>query len=89
LGTLSGRNCWEDRREKRDQEGQVIDHRHFIKREERNFPGSPGIRTPCFPLQGVQVQSLARELRSHMPCDKAKRVGGKREGKRPVVSKGE
>ena len=29
------------------------------------FPGSPVVKT-AFPLQGVRVQSLVRELRSHM-----------------------
>ena len=32
-----------------------------------DFPGGPVVKT-AFPLQGVQVQSLVGELRSHMPC---------------------
>ena len=32
----------------------------------RDFPGSPVIKTRSCPLQGAQVQSPVRELRSHM-----------------------
>ena len=71
--------------ENRDQEGQVIDRRHCIKREGRELPGSPGIRTPRLPLQGVRVQSLARELRSHKPCDRPKGLG-EREKERGLCS---
>ena len=37
----------------------------------RDFPGDPVVKT-VFPLQGTQVQSLAGELRSHIPCDIAR-----------------
>ena len=37
----------------------------------RDFPGNPVVRT--LPLQWVQVQSLGREQRSHMPHDVAKK----------------
>ena len=33
-----------------------------------------GLRCCAFPPQGPQVQSLARELRSFMPCNVAKNV---------------
>ena len=33
-----------------------------------DFPGGH------FPMQGVQVQSLVGELRSHMPCDQKKKT---------------
>ena len=36
-----------------------------------DFPGHPGVRTPHF-RYGVQVQSLVRELGSHMPASVAK-----------------
>ena len=41
----------------------------------RDFPGSPVVKTPHFhcTLQGAQVLSLVRELRSHMPCSAAKK----------------
>ena len=32
----------------------------------RDFPGGPVVKN-CPPLQGMQVRSLVRELRSHMP----------------------
>ena len=35
----------------------------------RDFRGGPS----ALPLQGVQVQSLVRELRSHMPLGTAKK----------------
>lgn len=41
----------------------------------RVFPGHPMTKTlsfPEFPLQGALVQSLIRELRSHMPCSTVK-----------------
>ena len=31
-----------------------------------DFPGDPVVKNLSFPLQGVQVQSLAEGLRSHM-----------------------
>ena len=37
------------------------------------FPGSPGVRTPMLPLQGVQVWSLAKEQRSQNPWSTAKK----------------
>ena len=40
------------------------------------FPGSPVVRTQCFYCRG-RVQSLIRELRSHMPGGVAKKVGKK------------
>ena len=36
------------------------------------FPGGPAVKT-VLPLQGARVRSLARELRSHMPCGAAKK----------------
>ena len=40
----------------------------------RDFPVGPGVTTPCFPLQGAQVPSLVRELRSCMLHSMAKKV---------------
>ena len=36
--------------------------RKVSKKEKRDFPGSPVFNG------GVQIQSLVRELRCHMPC---------------------
>ena len=46
----------------------------------RDFPGSPVIKTRSFPLQGAQVQSLVRELRSHMLPGVAKKIEAREEG---------
>ena len=35
---------------------------------ERDFPGCPVVKTLSFQCRGARVQSLARELRSHMLC---------------------
>ena len=40
----------------------------------RDFPGSPVVKTQHFQYKGHWVQSLMRELRSHMPCSAAKKV---------------
>ena len=37
----------------------------------RDLPGGPVVKTG--PMQGVKVQSLVREIRSHMPCGTAKK----------------
>ena len=37
------------------------------KRHYWDFPGGPAVET-SLPMQGVRVQSLVRELGSHMPC---------------------
>ena len=42
------------------------------EREMRDFPGSQVVKT-VLPVQGIWVQSLVRELRSHMPRSKAKK----------------
>ena len=39
----------------------------------REFPGGPVVKKPLLPMQGVQVQSLVRELRSHVPWGVAKK----------------
>ena len=40
----------------------------------QNFPGGPMVnKTLCFQGRGAQVQSLVRELRSHMPYSLAKK----------------
>ena len=41
------------------------------------LPGIPGLKT-MLPLQGAQVPSLLRELRSHMPCSQKKKKKAKR-----------
>ena len=42
--------------------------------KEMDFPGCPVVKTVCFQCRGAQVQSLVRELRSHMvQCSKKKR----------------
>ena len=55
------------------------------KLEGRTSPGSPVVKTPCFHYRGAQVQSLVRELTSHMPQGmapkKKKRTKNKLEGK--------
>ena len=39
----------------------------------RTFPGGPVVKTsPSNAGQGVQVQPLVREIRSHMPCSQKK-----------------
>ena len=40
----------------------------------RDFLVGPGVKTACFPLQGAQVPSLVRELRSCMLHGMAKKV---------------
>ena len=40
------------------------------------FPGGPVVKT-AFPMQGVQVWSLVRKLRSHMPHSMAKKKKNK------------
>jgi len=46
-------------------------HMTFSERQKykdrENFPGDPAVKTLCFHSKGVQIQSLVRELRSHMP----------------------
>ena len=45
------------------------------KKKEMDFPGCPVVKTVYFQCRGAQVQSLVRELRSHMvQCS-----GGKKE----------
>ena len=39
----------------------------------RDLPCGPAVKKPLLPMQGVQVQSLLRELRSHVPWDVAKK----------------
>ena len=36
-----------------------------------NFPAGPVVKSLCFQCKGVQVRSLAGELRSHMLCEVA------------------
>ena len=43
---------------------------------QRDFPGTPVVGT-LLPLQGVWVQSLVGELRSHMLCGVAKKFKNK------------
>ena len=47
------------------------DKRVFVTLRPRDFPGGPMVDS-VLPLQGAWVQSLVRELRSHIPCDTAK-----------------
>ena len=43
--------------------------------EDRDFPGGPMVRQDSsLPLQGVRVQSLVGELRSHVPQGVAKKI---------------
>ena len=46
-------------------------HMTFSERQKykdrENFPGDPAVKTLCFHSKGVRIQSLVRELRSHMP----------------------
>ena len=37
----------------------------MIRKQRRDFPGGPMVKI-LLPMQGMQVQSLAGELRSHM-----------------------
>ena len=39
----------------------------IIKPKTWDFPGGPVVKTLHFPMQDVWVQSLVRELRSHIP----------------------
>ena len=39
----------------------------------RDFPGGPVVKTPRFPLQGLQVRSLVGKIRSHKPRGEAKK----------------
>ena len=41
----------------------------------RDFPGCSVIRALHFPLQGIWVRYLVRELRSHMLCGMAQKNG--------------
>ena len=45
---------------------------HFHGLEFRDFPGGPMVKT-ALPMQGPRVQSLVRELRSHMPHGQRKK----------------
>ena len=36
-------------------------------KDRENFPGNPAVKTLCFHSKGLRIQSLVRELRSHMP----------------------
>ena len=38
-----------------------------------DFPGSPWVKMPCFQCRTVQVQTLVRELRFHMPHSQKKK----------------
>ena len=38
------------------------------------FSGGPVVRPPGLPLQGSRVQSLVRELRSHISCGMVKKI---------------
>lgn len=54
-----------------------LDGLNLLKLFLGGFPVSPAIKT-VLPVQGAWVRSLLRELRSHMPQDKAKRLKKKR-----------
>ena len=43
------------------------------KKRKMGFPGSPVVKTPHSKCRGLWVRSLIRELRSHVPCDVAKK----------------
>ena len=38
-----------------------------IKEQKRDFPGGSVVKTPSFQMQGAQIQSLIRELKSCKP----------------------
>ena len=52
----------------------------------RDFPGDPVVKT-MFPLQGTQVQSLAGELRSRIPCGTARNLKNNNNLKKNVTAK--
>ena len=52
----------------------------------RDFPGDPVVKT-MFPLQGTQVQSLAGELRSRIPCGTARNLKNNNNLKKNVTVK--
>ena len=43
------------------------------KKNLREFPGSPEVRTLCFHCRGLLVRSLVTELRFHKLCGAAKK----------------
>ena len=45
---------------------------HKKKNKNREFPGSPMVKSPCFQCMGLWVWSLVGELRSHMLCGTSK-----------------
>ena len=49
------------------------------KKRKMGFPGSPVVKTPHSKCRGLWVRSLIRELRSHVPCDVAKKKKKKEE----------
>ena len=48
------------------------------KRHIRDFLGGPVVKT-LLPMKGVRVQSLVREIRSHMPHGKAEKKKEKKD----------
>ena len=36
----------------------------FIFKDEKDFPGGPVVKTPCFHYRGARVLSLVREIKS-------------------------
>ena len=56
----------------------ILEHFYYLKKKSKNFPGGPVVKT-VLPLQGEEVRSLVRELRSHMPRNIAK-ILSKRKG---------
>ena len=51
------------------------------KTDLRDSPGGPVVKTPMLSLQWAQVQSLVGELRSCMPCSRAKKTNKKTQRK--------
>ena len=49
-----------------------------------DFPGGPVVET-VLPMQGAEVQSLVRELTSHMPWYAAKKVFKKKKKKKEFL----
>ena len=59
----------------------------LFKFQDRDFPGGPEVKAPCFHGRGVQFPSLVRKLRSHMLNGSAKNNNDNKNQK-PINSSG-
>ena len=57
-----------DRQRSMGEGGKVLKPPERLEKQPWDFPGGPVAKAPHSQCRGTQVQSLVRELRSHMPC---------------------